>query len=92
MTEIAGFQNFLYELRTETQVYSETSPLVEMLKRENEERKRIDDEYLASLSEAERRRVLLRRRIEAVGRRCRNWWEQNMAWRLRADPPDCGCY
>lgn len=68
------------------------SPLFEALEAERQEAKRKDDEYLASLSEVERRKVLLMRRIDNLEARYRNWWEENMAWRFAPRRPDYDDY
>lgn len=45
-----------------------------------------DRAYLESLTDIERRKVLLRRRIRKTWTRYRNRWEQDFAWRFRAYP------
>lgn len=85
------YQNFLYDLANDPAVrdmYNRGSVLMEMLEREAAERKAEDDAYLATLTPAEFRRVLVDRRIKSLEARYRNWWEENMAWRLRPYQPD----
>lgn len=89
---LSTYQDFLFELRAPVRTYFGTSVLMMELELHLAQKKAEDDAYLASLTDVERRRVLLQRRIERVERRYRAWWEANMAWRFRADPPVCEEY
>lgn len=87
---VSSFEGFLRELHAPVSaMFGDGSVLLDMLEADARKRESEDQAYLASLTDDERRRVLLQRRIESVERRYHDWWETNVAWRFRADPPDC---
>lgn len=87
--DTSTFQKFLCELDPAvTDLYARHSFLLDILQRESAEAKARDDAYLATLTPAELRRVLLDRRIKALKARYRNWWDEHMAWRFQARRPD----
>lgn len=92
MTEPSSFEGLLYDLAHDPLVAqlqreaSLLSPLFAEMEARNAEAAEADRVFLASLSDVARRRVLLHRRIDAVERRYRAWWEEHVAWRFRSYP------
>lgn len=77
-----------YYATSVTEMFSDDSPLVGVLRRELEKKAEADRVYLAGLTPQERVYHELMLRITRFENRYRSWWEQHMAWRFKADAPD----
>lgn len=83
LREMLAHDRLVAQLQREASLLS---PLFAEMEARNASVAEADRVFLASLSEVARRRVLLHRRIDAVERRYRAWWEEHVAWRFRSYP------